>query len=160
MCVSGDLGYANEKFAVGVRILATGSGRIRERLLDAYRGQIIQANQGPSGASLKEPQVPDDLATDIAALHERMTRSANAGQGTVEATVNAMTDEEARETADWICSLAYQIEAAREIYGQRAVLLKDLQHWEAERDSASEPEVVAMSDNMVVAIQRRLAELA
>jgi hypothetical protein len=104
--MSGDLGYAHERFSVGVLILATHAGRIQERLIEAWTSQITY------GATLMDgtgPKFPDDLSAEVAALGTRMT-----SEGSVQATVDAMTADDASEIARQIVHLDYAIAEALE----------------------------------------------
>lgn len=92
-------GYASEKFSVGVAILAEGREGIKERLLEAYRSQVTHGRP------------PDDVSTETAerirALDKKMTREPDrTGHGTIAATVDAMSEDEAVACAHEIVELA------------------------------------------------------
>jgi hypothetical protein len=93
---------AYEAYARAVRILATDPGRIQERLKRAY----VKASSAP----LDDPRedVGDHAREAIRLLHAVMTRVPGP-EGTVAATVDAMTEDEAREAAERILSIAYEL---------------------------------------------------
>jgi hypothetical protein len=97
-----DATYAREQFSAAVRILAESRGRIKERLLDAYRLQVIHAIPAQAGLS---PAIRRRL-TD---LERRMTGSSPADNDKVAATIAAMSENEAVEIAREIVYLAWEI---------------------------------------------------
>jgi len=94
--------YIREKFWNGLGILAEGHGRIGERLLDAYRSQI----------SLAWPaeDLSEQATKRIDRLRERMTTAVDTGGGSIQATVAAMSEDDAAKVAQEIVSLTYLIE--------------------------------------------------
>jgi hypothetical protein len=98
-----DARYAREQFSAAVRILAESRGRIKERLLDAYRLQVIPAIPAQAGLS---PGVRQRL-TD---LERRMTGTSPADDDDkVAARIAAMSENEAVEVAREIVYLAWEI---------------------------------------------------
>jgi len=99
--------YASEKFGAGVLTLAEAPGRIKERLLDAYLSQVMRAHPPDAGLSA-------EITKRINDLDARMTRvSEPAPNGTIAATVDAMTEEEASELAREIVELSWAIDHER-----------------------------------------------
>ena len=96
--MAGDLSYAHEKFASGVRILATHPGAIRERLAEAYQHQVLAGTSLMDGTGLP---FPDDLAERVRDLAERMAGDG----GPIGTTLDAMPDREVVELAGEVCDL-------------------------------------------------------
>jgi hypothetical protein len=94
--------YAREKFTAGLNILA-GEGPVRQRLLDAYTEQVHHARS--------DKQVPPPMSKRIEALNQRMTRVAPKGEeGSIAATVAAMTDDEVVAAAHEIVRIALDLQ--------------------------------------------------
>lgn len=99
-----DLNYAHEKYAAAVRILALGTGDLRRRLLDAYLGSAHRAHPPVGGIG---PPASDEAVERINALHERMTsHEAVDDEGTITATVNAMSADEVHDAATELIDIA------------------------------------------------------
>jgi hypothetical protein len=95
--------YAREKFTAGLHILAEGQGDRRQRLVDAYVEQV--------GHAEPDKQLPPAMAKHIEALHVRMTSVAQKGEeGSVAATVAAMSDEEVGAAVEEILSIALKLQ--------------------------------------------------
>jgi hypothetical protein len=96
--------YAREKFTAGVHMLAEGQEDVRRGLIDAY----VEASHGR-----RDKQLPPAMAKRIEALHQRMTRVTPKGEeGSIAATVAAMTDEEVVEAVHEIEAIALELQAA------------------------------------------------
>jgi hypothetical protein len=94
--------YAREKFTDGLDILARWPGDIRQGLLDAYQDEVSHARS--------DKQVPPAIARRIEALHRRMTSVAGKGEeGSIAATVKAMTDAEVVAAVDEIKRIAREL---------------------------------------------------
>jgi hypothetical protein len=93
---------AVDKFATGCRVLAIHPGRPHQRLLDAYRSQVMHAHPPAS-------EIPVDIAERIEDLHARLTSAPDQGDGTIAASVWAMSDDEARECTAQIWSINYAL---------------------------------------------------
>jgi hypothetical protein len=90
--------HTEEKFAVAVSLLATGKGRINERILDAFIEQLHAAR--PADGLSKETN------RRIEQLHAKLNRvEAKGNEGTTKATITAMSEDEAAEVAWEIDSL-------------------------------------------------------
>lgn len=101
-----DLSYAHEKLATGVSMLAIGSGRIHQRLIDAFTRAVMHAPMEGE---------PAELSAKIRDLHEDMTcEPAVADEGTIIATVRTMTEDQACEMARRIVELDFEVRAAIE----------------------------------------------
>lgn len=97
--------YAREKFTDGLDILAEWPGDIRQGLVDAYQDEVSHARS--------DKRLPPAIARRINALHRRMTRVAAEGEeGSIAATVKAMTDAEVVAAVDEIKRIALELEAA------------------------------------------------
>lgn len=89
--------YNMEKLSNAVRSLATGKGSIQDRLINAYIYHLIHVN-------------PDFLSEDnkvlYLSLQDKVTRKeAKGNEGSVKATVELMSDDEAQEIASQILDL-------------------------------------------------------
>lgn len=98
------LNYTWEKFHVAVSALASGTGSIQERLCNAYIYSLM----------LLEVHEPNDLPETMRNDFEEITRELTAvepseGEGSVQASTNAMTDTKASEIAEKILSLYNRI---------------------------------------------------
>lgn len=97
--------YAREKFTDGLDILAHWPDDIRQGLVDAYQDEISHARS--------DKQLPPAIARRIHALHQRMTKVAGQGdEGSIAATVKAMTDAEVAAAVEEIKRIALELEAA------------------------------------------------
>ena len=95
-----DYTYALEKLNATVTSLAEGEGPLRQRLLNAYTSQGDRTPVVDGGTHAP------DLADRIRALHKQLTRiPAAADEGTIEATVMAVTDDEIRQVVHEIIDL-------------------------------------------------------
>ena len=95
-----DYDYAREKLRATVISLAESEGALRQRLLDAY------TSQGDRTPAVDGGTYAPDLADRIRALHKQLTRiPAVAGEGTIEATIMAVTDDEIRQVVHEIIDL-------------------------------------------------------
>jgi hypothetical protein len=83
--------YAYEKFWVGVQTLATGSGRIKERLESAYVHSLIRVNP---------EDLPGDLGIRFNSIQDEITKlPAVRDEGTAAATLKEMSEERACQIA-------------------------------------------------------------
>ena len=93
--------YVHEKLSNAVSTLATGSGRIKERLLDAFIGMH----------TLYGKQYDGDIGSGLTELFDRLTAvRATADEGDVAATINAMSENEAVELAYLIVRIDSQVD--------------------------------------------------
>jgi hypothetical protein len=91
------LNYAVEKFSDAVGRMAVSRDSLQARLLDAYAHTFI---------AITPDDVPEDLRGDFESLERDLTkREASAGEGTAAATINAMSDAEARRVIDRIIAM-------------------------------------------------------
>jgi hypothetical protein len=98
-----DVLYALEKLGSGLSILAGHPGRIRERMQDAYIGQMMRTPTSGAG-------IPEEVGRSIAALHDRMASTeAVADEGRIAATVAKMTEDEAQEIVQEIERIYYEL---------------------------------------------------
>ncbi len=96
-----NLDYAWEKFVAAANTLAAGTGSLRERLVDAYRGQAFRAD------GFTPPLEDQGLRDRMLVLHQEMTHGDPvADEGTIAASINAMTEEQLQHEADEIFSIA------------------------------------------------------
>jgi hypothetical protein len=103
--LTNDIDYAAEKWWIAIHTLAVGTSGLRERLLDACRsGPIIVHDPLSTGLG---PKMSDELVDRMIAFAERITSTpALADEGTVAATISAMTEEELRRAAEEVLSIA------------------------------------------------------
>jgi hypothetical protein len=105
----GDVLYAHEKYAAARDILAEGELSLRDRLLDAYLSQAHRVAPLRIGLG---PEISDDLAARLDAFHSLMTATpAVADEGTITATVRAMTEEEVRSAVRELLTIAAYLDA-------------------------------------------------
>ncbi len=93
--------HTEEKFAVAVSMLATGRGRINERILDAYIEQLHTARPADG--------LSNETNRRIEQLHAKLNRVEAKGDGTAMATITAMSEDEAAAVAAEIDGLNGQI---------------------------------------------------
>lgn len=99
-----DLNYAHEKYSAAVHAMALGRGGLRERLVDAFLGSAHLAYSEHQGLG---PAIDPALHERMRDFHERMTKTtAEADEGKIVATVNAMTDGELDEAAEELVAIA------------------------------------------------------
>lgn len=104
----GDLLYASEKLGTACQIMATTEGRLRDRVFRAWVDQGHRA--APMGPGQAGVPMSEDLADRITAFSDRMSREpARADEGTIRATIDAMTDEEVADVADQVWSLWIEV---------------------------------------------------
>lgn len=96
----GDIAYAQEKLRATTTSLADSEGALRERLFNAYMSQGMRTPVVDGG------QWYPDLADRITALHARLTSTpAVADEGTIAASIAALSDDEVREVVREILDL-------------------------------------------------------
>jgi hypothetical protein len=96
-----ELNYLDEKLTDAVRTLATGTGRIQQRLRDAYVYNLVMLN---------ETDFPKTMRRDFQLLSEAVSRvEGDPMEGAVAASTREMKDEEAAEWARLIVSLQVRI---------------------------------------------------
>lgn len=96
----GDIAYAQEKLRATVTSLADSEGALRDRLFNAYM------SQGERTPVVDGGRWYPDLADRIKALHTRLTAApAVANEGTIAASVAALTDDEVRDVVREILDL-------------------------------------------------------
>ncbi len=99
------LDYASEKLAVAVDTLATGLGRIQERLADAYTSSVMRIEP--------ERDLPAQLWREFNAIAAVMTSAEPVGdEGSIEASASRMSDGEAQSVAEAILKLRDDVEEA------------------------------------------------
>lgn len=104
----GDLLYANEKLGTACHIMATSRGDLRERVYQAWIRQGMRAR--PMGPGQAGVPMSEELAKRISDFSNRMSREpASRDEGTIRATIDAMTDEEVADVAEEIWSLWYEV---------------------------------------------------
>ena len=95
--------YAKQKLNRTIRILATGRGRIRDRLVKAFTSEfhVLQAEH-----------FPKELRTEIEEIRGLLTRveAETSEEGRVHASVRDLTEDEAVTVARRIVELAAQLE--------------------------------------------------
>ncbi len=95
------LSYAHEKFRNAVYTLATHPADIRERPISALVPHI--------GSVEIEQDIPEDLQDEYQAFWNRVTFGVPiSGEGTLQASVREMSDDEAVEVAKLITQFAYE----------------------------------------------------
>ena len=99
-----ELTYADEKFRSAIYTLAVGSGRIKERLSDA--AEIALRAYPPD-------DIPLPVAERIRLLNARLTRAAaeaHEDEGTVDATIRLMSEDDAADIAREIYEISSELE--------------------------------------------------
>jgi hypothetical protein len=91
--------YGKEKFSAAVRTLATGKGRIQERLIEAFQYDL---------SYVKDENVPEELRDEVRELMAAAT-SIPGNDGRLAATISRLTEDEAVEMAKLIMSLHYEL---------------------------------------------------
>lgn len=88
--------YLVEKFNKGIFLMVASSERsLAKRLGDAFLGEVHLADASQTAT------IDDELRDRIRALHERMTERPDPSDiGTIRATVELMTEDDARELAN------------------------------------------------------------
>lgn len=110
--MTNDLFYAAEKYLQALEALATGDGVLRERLITACMCNILAHRETPPRPGLG-PKMDPALLNRIYDFTERVTcRPAVSNEGTITATINAMTASELRDTAQELFSLALAVNEA------------------------------------------------
>jgi hypothetical protein len=102
--VAASRSYTIGQFSAGCYMLATGPGAIRERLVAAYRSEVASAH--PPGKD-----IPTGLALRISQLHEKLT----AIDGSIAASVEHLSDEDALWCAQEIWLITTDLHASREV---------------------------------------------
>jgi hypothetical protein len=102
------LDYACEKYWAGVGTLAEGQGRIKERLLDAFRSQVSRATESVLDG------VEAETVQRIAKLNRQMEGAEDRGQGTLAARIEDMSEDEAKEITTEIVSILYALTFQRQ----------------------------------------------
>jgi hypothetical protein len=99
------------KMRAAIETLATSTGTLQERLADVYRSHLM-----PLDHMGHEWDFPPELRAEVAHIQESMTSAPTRGQGTLQATVDSMADEEAVRIAEAIVALNYHVwEALNEL---------------------------------------------
>lgn len=98
-----DLLYALEKAAWVVRVLATHEGRIKERLVKAcHQGFPPIPRRG----------LPDEIQSQYDRIRERVTVEEHSREeGAFAPAIRALSEEEAKEVAAWMCDLESMIDS-------------------------------------------------
>jgi hypothetical protein len=110
--MSTDLFYANKMFSLAVRSLALGESGLRHRLLNAYCSNAIHAYPPRGGSG---PAISAELQAGIEDLHARMTITGAAHHaGTIEESINAMSEDEVRGAAEDLVNIADKLDAERD----------------------------------------------
>jgi hypothetical protein len=99
-----DLTYANEKLYSAVRYMATSSANLPDRIAGAFA----------SFHTLLPPHnlknIPSKVQSKLVEIHDRLTREkAKGSEGDVHATLNVMTEDDARDLAEEIFDLYYAV---------------------------------------------------
>ena len=94
-----DIGYLYEKLGQAVQVLATGLGRLRERMVDALAAFI----------TIGRSDFPEELRRDFTDLIERARAvKAEGAEGDYAATLSRMSDEDVVGLANTIMRLEMQ----------------------------------------------------
>lgn len=97
--------YAYEKLFLTVDILATGKDRIKERLLDAVISQFECLSPGKETNFL-----PPELQKKYDEIMNSLTKvEAIADEGTLNATISKLNEDEAQHYAKEIVSMLFQL---------------------------------------------------
>lgn len=89
--------YAREKLHLAVNTLSTGTADIKTRLRDAYISCLLP---------LEAEDLPANLQPELEAIQEEIDRiPAQGDEGSVQATLNTMSDDQCAEMAQKIFSL-------------------------------------------------------
>jgi hypothetical protein len=99
-----ELIYADEKFRSAIYTLAVGSGRIKERLSDAAEMAL---------RAYPPDNIPPPTAERIRLLHTKLTHAGAAAgedEGTLNATIRLMSEDDAAATAREIYEIASELE--------------------------------------------------
>lgn len=97
-------GYPFEKFSCAVHGMAVSPSSIQRRVADAYIFNLIH---------LETEELPEEIRIKFKELHKKLTSVAPAGdEGSVYATTNEMSTEEAIEIAHSITYMADIVESA------------------------------------------------
>ncbi len=100
---SDNFGYTWEKLMVAVHGMASSPRSMQQRIADAYTGSLMR---------LKADDFPDDLRWTFEEISKKLTSGTPTGdEGTVQASVSSMSEEEASEIAREIVNLYDQISA-------------------------------------------------
>lgn len=96
------------KMRAAVDSLAASAAPIQERLRTVYMADLMALDRMGH-----EWDFPPHLRAEMASIHQRMTSElALRGEGTLRATTDFMTDEEAESIAEAIVELAYHVRDA------------------------------------------------
>ena len=98
--------HAAEKYGQGVRMMAVSHGSLQERLRDAFRSKVCSVNA--------ERDLPPVLRVDHNELLAYVTRFPGL-DGSIAATCEQLTDEEASEVAERVLNLEYRIRSLFDI---------------------------------------------
>jgi hypothetical protein len=96
--------YAWEKFSGAVRGMVTGTTTIQQRLGNAYVFHLVHVDP---------KKLPEDIRADFIQMKERLKTvvAPVAGDGSIQATVSNLSDEEASEIASHIVDMFFRVES-------------------------------------------------
>ena len=96
--------YPHEKFSNAVNSMAVSPKSIQERVADAYVYNLIH---------LKPDELPEEIRYRLAELAKKLTAvEPNGNEGSVSATTNKMSMDEAVEIAQEIVTMADSVESS------------------------------------------------
>jgi hypothetical protein len=98
-------GRASEKFYLAVNLLASSRLPIKQRLIEAFRDQL---------SSLQLDQLPEDVRDEFELVFNHVTKEPDrtGNIGTIAATINTFSEEEASEIASKVVSMFMRVEKA------------------------------------------------
>lgn len=96
--------YPHEKFSNAISSMAVSPKSIQERIADAYVYNLIH---------LKPEELPEEIRYQFTELAKKLTAvEPNGNEGSVSATTNQMSTDEAIEIAQEIVSMADSVESS------------------------------------------------
>lgn len=105
-----DIHYVRGKLHEALNVLTVHPGRIHERLIEASHQALHAISKDQS---FDAPGVPEDAVTYWLKIHEAITSQPSDGRrGVFIPSIEKLTDEEAREVAQMVESLASMLDVA------------------------------------------------
>lgn len=108
------LGYGYEKTFLAVLALATGTGSLKDRLIDAFESQLNRIFKPVN-------EIPEEFKEEILALEADATarKARTPSEGSIRSTIDQMSEKEAKQLAERVLKLftgiahAYHLQKAR-----------------------------------------------
>ncbi|MEL6641200.1 MAG: hypothetical protein AAFN63_17280 [Pseudomonadota bacterium] len=100
------MAYINEKLFAAVLGMSRSNQPIRQRLKDAYIFSLIHADH-------QMHDWGDEIQERLDEIREQLTQVEDAEHGSVNATVDAMSDAEVEECIEKICGIIFLLEAPK-----------------------------------------------